>query len=325
MARQAAARPSRTTHERGTRAGGGRSGARISEIQRARLLKAMAEVAYERGASGVSVALVTEQAGVSRRTFYELFRDREDCLVQALQTAIERVRRRIAETHDPCAEWAQAIRTALRAVLRLFEEEPATGKLAVVEALAAGPRALELHRETVAQIVATVDARRGQVEVSSPGVLVLAEGVVGGAISLVHDRMLADGAGALTSLLNPLTSMILLPYLGREVARRELERPMGPEERRARVAHGNPLKGLDMRLTYRTARVLSTIATHPGSSNRAIGDTSGIEDQGQISRLLARLERVGLVENAHVGEARGAGNAWALTAQGKEVANALAS
>lgn len=323
MARRATARPSEAAHEGEIRAGDGGGRARISEIQRARLLKAMAEMAYEHGAGSASVALVAEQAGVSRRTFYELFHDREDCLVQALQAAIERACRRIAETHDPDAEWTQAIRSALCAVLQLFEDEPAMGKLAVVESLAAGPRALELHRETVAQIVTAVNARRGQAAVL-PGALVLAEGAVGGAISLVHDRMLAGGAGALTSLVNPMTSMIVLPYLGREVARRELERPMGPAERRARAAHGNPLKGLDMRLTYRTARVLSTVATHPGSSNRAIGATSGIEDQGQISRLLARLERLGLVENARVGDSKGAGNAWALTAQGEEVTNALA-
>jgi AcrR family transcriptional regulator len=49
---------------------------KVSEIQRARILGAMTEVAAERGAANVTVAHVVARSGVSRRTFYELFEDR---------------------------------------------------------------------------------------------------------------------------------------------------------------------------------------------------------------------------------------------------------
>ncbi len=52
-----------------------------------------------------------------------------------------------------------------------------------------------------------------------------------------------------------------------------------------------------MRLTYSTARVLEATAQHPGASNRLIGDTADIPDQGQISKLLARLQSLGLLTN----------------------------
>jgi DNA-binding MarR family transcriptional regulator len=75
-----------------------------------------------------------------------------------------------------------------------------------------------------------------------------------------------------------------------------------------------------MRLTYRTKRVLGALAECPGASNREAADRAGIVDQGQISRLLGRLERLGLIANeAGERDARGTVNAWVLTARGERV------
>jgi DNA-binding MarR family transcriptional regulator len=74
-----------------------------------------------------------------------------------------------------------------------------------------------------------------------------------------------------------------------------------------------------MRLTYRTIRVLTAIGARPGSSNREIGEAAGMEDQGQISKLLTRLAKLELIENSWTGEARGAPNAWVLTSKGAEI------
>jgi DNA-binding MarR family transcriptional regulator len=78
-----------------------------------------------------------------------------------------------------------------------------------------------------------------------------------------------------------------------------------------------------MRLTYRTVRVLMAVAANPGSSNRAVADGAGIKDQGQISKLLARLQGLGLIENTGVGSARGGPNVWRLTEKGREVHGAV--
>ncbi len=56
----------------------------------------MVEVA-ERGAANVSVAHVVERAGVSRRTFYELFADREECFLAAFDDAVSRASRYVLE------------------------------------------------------------------------------------------------------------------------------------------------------------------------------------------------------------------------------------
>ena len=82
-----------------------------------------------------------------------------------------------------------------------------------------------------------------------------------------------------------------------------------------------------MRLTYRTVRVLMAIdslggrGSHP--SNRQVATAAGISDQGQISKLLARLQALGLIGNAGGDHAKGEPNAWALTSRGRDVTRTL--
>jgi DNA-binding MarR family transcriptional regulator len=86
---------------------------------------------------------------------------------------------------------------------------------------------------------------------------------------------------------------------------------------------GDPLQGVSMRLTYRTARVLQGVAECPGASNRVVAERAGIHDPGQVSKLLARLERLGLLVNTGEGHAKGEPNAWSLTAKGEQVAQSI--
>ncbi len=78
-----------------------------------------------------------------------------------------------------------------------------------------------------------------------------------------------------------------------------------------------------MRLTYRTARVLEDVAEHPGVSNRLVAEHAGIADQGQVSKLLARLERLGLLTNTGEGHAKGERNVWSLTPTGEHVTQSI--
>jgi DNA-binding MarR family transcriptional regulator len=89
------------------------------------------------------------------------------------------------------------------------------------------------------------------------------------------------------------------------------------------AAHRDPFAGIPMRLTYRTARVLECIAEQPGVSNRAAADHAGVSDQGQMSKLLARLERLGLAINSSDGHQKGEPNAWRLTPVGCQVVQRL--
>jgi len=290
------------------------------DIQRARILAAMVEVAGERGAARATVAHVVGRSSVSRGTFYELFEDREDCFLAAFDDAIARIASVVVPAYERPSKWRARIRAALTALLELFDDEPGLGRLVVVESLGAGPRALERRRRALARAIAAVDEgrREGKQDVGPPPLT--AEGVVGGALSVIHSRLSETKGGPLVELVGPLTSMIVLPYLGPAAARRELERPVpqAPVRPPAASPNGDPLRGLKMRLTYRTVRVLAAVAANPGSSNRAIAADAGIVDQGQISKLLARLRKLGLIENG--GDAQtGTPNAWTLAPRGERV------
>jgi AcrR family transcriptional regulator len=313
----------------GVRLGIGKNGvsaagrAHVNEIQRTRLVAAMAEVGATHGLADATVARVVKRAGVSRRTFYELFLDREDCFLAAFDEGIAQASRFVLDTYDPQASWAERLRTALTSSLSFLDVKRGVGELLIVGSLGAGPRAYDRRRRVLAQMIAFVDEARTLARAGAQLPPLTAEGVVGGALSVVHARMVSSPE-RLVDLVGPLMSTIVLPYLGPAAARKELARP-APELRPSARGEldGDPLRDLEMRLTYRTVRVLMSVAALGGRgsypSNRQIGDAAGITDQGQTSKLLGRLERLGLIHNAGLAPGKGAPNAWTLTERGVRV------
>ncbi len=305
--------------------GGGLPREHVSEIQRMRILAGMAEVASERGAGSVTVAHVVSRAGVSRRTFYDLFADREECFLAAFEDAIGQVSTLVLEAYGHEGAWRERIRAGLWAALVWFDEESALARICIVESLAAGPRALERRAVVLRALVAAIDEGRSDVprRGTQPPPL-SAEGVVGAVLSVIHTRLLDPRrADPLTGLLGELMSVIVLPYLGQAAAQKELHKPAPPLLKNTSAGHRDPLEGLEMRITYRTVRVLMTIGASPDASNRQIATAAGISDQGQVSKLLARLEHLGLIYNRGLGPVKGAPNAWQLTARGRQVEEAI--
>ncbi|HEY7961841.1 MAG TPA: TetR family transcriptional regulator [Solirubrobacteraceae bacterium] len=298
---------------------------KVSEIQRVRILAAMTEVASERGAANVTVAHVVARSGVSRRTFYELFEDREACFLAAFDDAATQVAARVVPAYEGERRWRERIRAALAELLEFLDEEPQVGRLCVVEALAAGPRALERRTRALEVLRGALDEGREEVRGGREPPPLTAEGVLGAVSSVLHARLAqADGAtGSYAALLNALMGMIVLPYLGPAAAAKELDRPPPDRPRRPRGAGRDPLRQLDMRLTYRTVRVLIAISQHPGASNRQLAEAAGVQDQGQISKLLSRLKTLGLIENTGAGPVRGEPNAWELTDKGRQIEQAI--
>jgi AcrR family transcriptional regulator len=286
------------------------------------MLAAAVQVVGELGYEKMSVARVTARAGVSRRTFYDLFEDREACFLAAFTETIERARALACEAAAGERDWRSQVRAGLAALLAFCAEEPLAGRVLVVDALKAGPVVLERRAGVVTELIGAVEGGLAQVRGGRDVAPLTAEGVVGAVLAVVHTRLLGSG-GSLAELLNPLMAMIVRPYLGAAAAERELERPLPSEPRTRCKAPADPLGGLDMRLTYRTLRVLATIAAAPGASNRQVAEEAGVADQGQISKLLARLENLGLIHNAGVGHLKGEPNAWQLTSRGSEVEQAV--
>jgi AcrR family transcriptional regulator len=297
---------------------------RLGEIWRARIVAATMQAVCEEGAGNVTVAGVVARAGISRRTFYELFDHIDGCLSATVEAALARAGEPVAYAwRSEPGEWRARVRAALVALLEHFDLYPDDARLLAVEWLA-GSHALAQRRRVMARLAHALDEGR-TVDGRAPWLpLLTADALVGGVAGVLRQRLLDRGAGgSLTELANPLMSIVVLPYLGQAAARRELERPL-PTVRASRgdVARERPGE-LGIRVTYRTALVLDAIAANPGASNRRVAQAAGIADQGQISKLLKRLQGSGLIYNCCNGARHGQPNEWVLTDKGESLERSL--
>jgi AcrR family transcriptional regulator len=302
--------------------GGARASVLVADIQRARIVSAMICVAAESGVSAATVAPVLARAGLSRRTFYEFFECREDCLLAALDNSVDRVSALARSAWLSPQRWLDRVRASLVVILSFFDDEPAMARLLVVESLAAGPKALQRRNRVLESVVSALD--EGKHERDSPLPPLTSEGVTGAVLSVIHTHLL-EGNGSLIELAGPLMGMIALPYLGRSSASCELARPAAkalPVKPTSRTG-GDPLHEVGMRLTHRTVSVLRALKVCQGCSNSMIAREAGIADQAQMSKLLRRLSGLGLVENVSAGLGRGTPNAWTLTEKGVRLERAL--
>jgi AcrR family transcriptional regulator/DNA-binding MarR family transcriptional regulator len=303
---------------------------RVEEIQRLRLLSAAATVIDEVGYERTSVALVTSRARISRRTFYELFTNREELLAALFEDTVAQVERELAAAGLEGLGWRERVRGGLWVILSFLDREPALAGICVVQALRGGTAVLEARERLLGRIAAVLDEGRTTGARGGGCTRLTAEGLVGAMFGIVHGRLLRGERGRLTDLFGELMGMIVLPYMGAGAVRREQARPApgalssSQDEQLGGVdGREDPLGGVQMRLTYRTARVLECIAQYPGASNRVVAERAGVSDAGQTSKLLARLERLGLTVNSGAGHAKGEPNAWALTPLGCQVAQRL--
>jgi AcrR family transcriptional regulator len=283
----------------------------------------------------VSVADVIARAGISRRAFHELYADRESCFLAAFEAGLQLAGEEMYAAYARQARWQDGVRAALAQLLGLLEREPAMARLCVVYALGGGKRVLQRRLEAIELLREFIDRGRLESYGRTEPPEVAAEGVVGAVLAVLHTRLVAspgDRPQQLMELLGPLMNLVLLPYMGAAKAGRELSRlapapaaGLAGEDGHGRRAYATELAlgEVGMRVTYRTARVLRAIGERPGASNREVAEQAGIVDQGQISRLLSRLESLGLVVNQGVGlggsSTRGTANAWLLTARGEQL------
>jgi len=297
----------------------------VAEIQRARILAAAVDTVEEVGYGAMTVATVLERARISRKTFYEIFANRDECFGAVIEEIIARAYSVASAAYEAEDGWLAATRSAVSSLLCLIDEEPALARTWFVDALA-GPPAVHERKAQVSAMLAT--ARDGGCAIASAKAQVspiTAEATVGAITHIIYTRLVNGRQEPFAELLGPCMYLIALPYLGVARANAELRRAARRRQTRRPVKarhRARSLRDVNLRLTYRTVRVLGVISEQPGISNRGVAEESGIKDQGQVSKLLSRLERLNFVENHGLGQGRGAANAWYITARGGEVVRA---
>lgn len=295
------------------------------ELQRWRLLTATVGAVDDLGYCEATVSRICARAGASRRTFYELFQTRDECMVAVLDYTAELVASQLAAAKLKGLGWRERVRLGLWVVLATLEGEPALARVCIVQAARGETQLLERRAELLEGFATVLDEGRPE-DGTRAGLLTAlnAEGLVGAALTILHARLWRGEREPLSGVYEELLGMILLPYIGAAATRREQARarPAPPQSTRHNAAYDDRPRPLPMRLTFRTMRVLETVAERSGASNRQVGIPAGITDPGQISKLLKRLQGLGLLENRSP-SGKGEANAWMLTGDGERVLRSI--
>jgi hypothetical protein len=125
------------------------------------------------------------------------------------------------------------VRRGLAAFLNLLASEPVLAQVCVVEALAAGPRALARRTEAMEAFQALLQPPKGDALATSTAPPVAVEAIVGGIYEVIYSRVTSNRTEELPSLLPSLLHSALLPFVGADVAGAEYERTMRTAAERA--------------------------------------------------------------------------------------------
>jgi AcrR family transcriptional regulator len=180
--------------------------AAVAADQRARMLEAMTRVVVRKGYVHTTVADVVELAGVSRRTFYEQFTDKEACFLAAYDTAASAVLDDVAAAvrAHPGGGWRDRLRRALEAYTAVLAAEPEVARLFLVDVLGAGTPAVDLRRTVLDRFVEQYRAMRTAAAGEDPELAevpdAMLRALVGAINELVQEHIAAHGAATLPEL-----------------------------------------------------------------------------------------------------------------------------
>jgi AcrR family transcriptional regulator len=280
---------------------------------RRRLIAGLAGLVAEEGLRAMTVGGICAAARMSRRTFYDVFDDLDDCLVTGIALAFDELQAAVAAVAEPvCDEpWeARAVRI-VTALVAAFEGNGSLSHLCLIDEGSGGPAGHAIRRDALTRLAAAL-ADQAPLEDAA-----LRHATARGAVVAVLE--LADARGGESDAVVPSAVYVALaPFSGRSVAghwSRCVASVIAAAPPRP-PAEPAPWWRYAPNVTELSRRTLLHLEASPGASNVAVARAIGVAHDSQISRHLARLEREGVVERRREGRA----NVWRLTARGQELA-----
>jgi AcrR family transcriptional regulator len=174
----------------------------VARVQRDRLFRALATVSAEQGYAGTTVAHVLQRAKISRRTFYSLFSDKEDCFLWAYREAMEDA---FEEVMEGCVQTDGAIdriRRGARTLAERCREEPAIASLCAVEVLGAGPAGQAARAESTSRFVSLLEPLLRELGYDEISVSLQTRALVGIINEAIYDRLSRKDVATLPDLVD---------------------------------------------------------------------------------------------------------------------------
>lgn len=193
----------------------------VAHSQRERLLVAIAKTTAEQGYNATTVGDVCAAAGVSRATFYELFKDKEDCFHAAMELSLADAMGSIVAVYSPDKPWATMVRDAAAAFLELLASRPTFARMAMIEAPASGERGFQLYASGKRVLQSLLERGREDPVEEEAIPTSAARAALAAAESLIVGQILTGNTARLPELLPDVVYITTLPYLGQEEALRQ--------------------------------------------------------------------------------------------------------
>lgn len=163
--------------------------------QRRRLFEALIELVNEHGLGGVRISELVSLAGVSRRSFYEHFPNKEECLLAAFDESRQRLTEAMVRAYDPKMEGREQVQAIVRALFNATLERPSATRLVCVDVIAAGERGMERWGRGAARF----ERYLGEVFAQAPGEggipEPVAKAVVGALRKILYSRVASGQSG----------------------------------------------------------------------------------------------------------------------------------
>jgi AcrR family transcriptional regulator len=187
----------------------------VAADQRERLYEATIKAVDEHGFVATTISDLVANAGVSRRSFYEHFQNKEECLLATYDALIERLTTRIVQAYDPEEEWTGQIESIVRALFEASSDRPDAARLISVEMGAAGPVGIERWARNAEQLARffkyVFEQAPGPETVPEP----VARAIVGGLRTILYSRLRHERSSrSLKSELQKLTPDVVTWIVG---------------------------------------------------------------------------------------------------------------
>jgi AcrR family transcriptional regulator len=170
------------------------------------LLGAAGEILAENGYAKTRSADIARRAGVSRSTFYEQFRDVDDCLLMAYEAAAECVVDLVAAACEMPGTPDERLRRAVASILEFLDDDPALVALFGSEAAAGVPAIAAARERLAARVAGTLFEARAQGGRGEP--LEVERSMVAGGLALVSELVSAGEARRLPALAPELAELL---------------------------------------------------------------------------------------------------------------------
>lgn len=176
---------------------------------RSRLLEGMAHAVAAKGYGDTTISDIVREAGVSRRTFYEHFSTKAECLIDLYGAASHNALKVLRAAIDPQLDWHTQVERALAAYLGCMAQNPVLIRTLFIEILGLGPEGLAARRRVNQEIadfmLLVINGSEGA---DRPLSASMAMAVVGGITELVLQYIEQDRVAHLLELVEPSSRLV---------------------------------------------------------------------------------------------------------------------